>query len=139
MTIVLIAIALTSCPPASLLGGPELAVLFEGSAIEHGGLYDFGEVEVYLFGTRQVFNIINTGLEDLLLPSGITVEGTDSAQFRIVMHPAELIPPGVLSNFIIVFEPIGDAGPRSATVSIESNVEYLVTAFTFTITGICIT
>ncbi len=87
LAIVLITLTLATCDSLALIfSSPELELLFEGTEIELAGSHDFGEVEVYLFGTPQLFTIQNRGVEDLLLPSGIMLEGADSAMFRIIIR-----------------------------------------------------
>lgn len=107
-------ISLTVQPPP-----PEIVVEQpEGSGLVDGGTINYGTIPTGS-GTVRTFTIRNTGTMNLTV-SGITKDGTNSADITIGSLSSSTITAGSSATFAVTFTP-GAAGARSAAIHILNN------------------
>ena len=126
----------------SVAGAPALApvalVKGNGATIASGDASpataddtDFGSVSVSGGTVSKTYTIYNTGNASLTI-SGITMSGTNAADFAVGTPIPTAVAAGASATFTVTFDP-SDAGDRAATVNIASNDAN--TPYTFAVKG----
>ncbi len=98
---------------------PEIVVEQGGSGISDNGSYNFGSAVggSDILRTFTIKNIGDSNLSGLI----VTVDGTNSAEFKVPTTPNGTIPgPNGTTNFTVEFSPAG-TGTRMATLHIANN------------------
>lgn len=84
--------------------------------------HDFGDIEVWEYGTAKTFTITNDGTTDL--DTGPTISGSDAGQFYFTTQPScGSIPPEGTCAVTVNVRPLGEAGARSANLVIANNTK----------------
>ncbi len=98
---------------------PDIAVQQPaGSAVADGGSRDFGSATVGGNATLN-FTVTNSGVSGLS-GLGITIDGTDAAQFSVTASPAATVAAGGSTTFSIRFAPTTN-GNKTAALHLTSN------------------
>jgi len=103
----------------NVLTSPEIAVAQPaGTDIVDGGSRNFGNVAVGEDASLS-FTIVNSGTADLT-GLGITVDGTDAADFTVTTSPGAPLAPAGSTTFTVKFAP-SSLGAKSAALHIACN------------------
>ena len=134
---IVIVTGILSCtnPLIDLVGTPEIRVKVNGEPIALDAKVDFGGVAGGASSGDFEFVIENVGKEDLLLPSGVVLDGDYVADF-IFTQPEEVVAPNGATTFKVSFAPTGTSGTKTVYVIIETNDRFFET-FSFSISGLC--
>lgn len=98
---------------------PEIGLKQGSTVIADGGSHDFGS-QLLSSNTDIIFNIKNTGFDDLILTTPITVGGANADQFSVQTQPISPISASSSDTFTVRFTPTS-AGAKTATISIANN------------------
>lgn len=130
----------------ALLGGggggdvpaPKLEIVYEGVSRESGSTLDMGAEPVLTAdGKTGTVTIKNSGNVSITLPGSpniVVLSGTDATQFSVTQPGTTSLAAGSSVTFTINFKPTGSAGPRSATIKIQSS-DAAVGSFQLNLTG----
>lgn len=114
---------------------PEIAVEQPlGTGIDDGGGKNFGSV-IIGSSASLAFTIKNTGTADLT-GLGITIDGTNAAQFTLTALPSAPVAPAGSTTFTVQFTPSG-FGSKTAVLHIANNDDN-ENPYDITLTGACI-
>jgi hypothetical protein len=97
---------------------PEINITESSTSIADGGSATLPDVVVSSSGTPVTFTIENTGSTTLNI-SGITLSGTDAAEFALGSIPTS-VSAGSTGSFTVTFSPTS-GGAKTATIDIASN------------------
>jgi len=110
-----------------LLLTAEIGLVGNGAPVDDGDLVpgtgdgtDFGSADIAGATVTRSFTITNTGDTSLDLTSGVTITGTNAADFTVTSVPATSVASAGNTTFTVTFNP-SVIGTRSAIVSIVNN------------------
>ncbi len=118
---------------------PEINVQGNGNTIADGDTTptttdgtSFGSIDIAQDNIPKTFTIQNTGTGTLNV-TGVTITGTNAADYSVTTAPASTVAPGGSTTFVVTFNP-STVGVKTATINIANN-DTSEANYNFSITG----
>lgn len=106
---------------------PEIGVLGDGNPIDDGDATpnvaddtSFGSADIDGGTITKTFTVTNSGTTALDLTGGVTITGTDAADFNVTIQPSTSVAAAGNTTFVVQFDPSA-TGTRSATINIAND------------------